>query len=522
MALVIIDPIPWNYTPDTPYEKAIGGTQSAICYFLENYKSLGDAYLFNNWSPNNQEYLFGNSPGLHKTGNGVSYHLSSNGVKTFNLQDFYNMFSVIKPRTVIISCHLDLINKIRGQISQVYYGNGNEEEKKSLDNCNWGIWTGHDVDQPINECWKNPDNHLGVDFYAFVSNWQRRRYVSTFPIKFERTFLLKNGISTPFEKRFLDLIANPIDEFIQQKKNIIVYASVPFRGLEHFIHIFPLIRQKVPDCILRIYSGMNTYFSPEDRFTEIYKKLSNMEGVELHNGVSQEELANGLSEAKILAYPCTFAETSCITMLEAISRGCYIVSSDLGALSETSGGNAFLIENSDELNNHKYDGYYVKRFVGYICDLLQEKEIYPDKQNVERIVKGMQTVLNNNIYKNIVIETVNNIATLNKRVPYDIFNGIKKENLMNLGIKHHQSKLYKEAINYWKQILNISVDLEQTYINLIISTDESGDLDSCIKYCIDFLNYMKNKYENIPEQYKENHKHVKAKLVNLLGYRLIL
>ena len=38
----------WEYTLDTPYEKPLGGTQSAICYFLEEMRLRGhEAYLFN-------------------------------------------------------------------------------------------------------------------------------------------------------------------------------------------------------------------------------------------------------------------------------------------------------------------------------------------------------------------------------------------------------------------------------------------------------------------------------------------
>ena len=47
MKIAIIDS-GWEYTLDTPYVNPLGGTQSAICYFLEEMALLGnECYLFN-------------------------------------------------------------------------------------------------------------------------------------------------------------------------------------------------------------------------------------------------------------------------------------------------------------------------------------------------------------------------------------------------------------------------------------------------------------------------------------------
>jgi len=52
MKIGIIDHC-WEYNIDTPYNEPLGGTQSAICYFLEEMaKQNHDVYLFNNIKKN--------------------------------------------------------------------------------------------------------------------------------------------------------------------------------------------------------------------------------------------------------------------------------------------------------------------------------------------------------------------------------------------------------------------------------------------------------------------------------------
>ena len=80
---------------------------------------------------------------------------------------------------------------------------------------------------------------------------------------------------------------------------------------------------------------MSLYRSADDPYSELYELCRSLPGAEYVGPVSQVELARAMVDVDVLAYPCTFAETSCIAAMEAMASGALIVTSDLGALGET-------------------------------------------------------------------------------------------------------------------------------------------------------------------------------------------
>ena len=74
----------------------------------------------------------------------------------------------------------------------------------------------------------------------------------------------------------------------------------------------------------------------------MYELLINDENIDFYGSVPQQVLFNHLKTSMILFYPNTYAETCCTSILEAMAYRCNIISSELGAIPETSNGFASL------------------------------------------------------------------------------------------------------------------------------------------------------------------------------------
>jgi glycosyltransferase involved in cell wall biosynthesis len=291
-----------DYTADTPYRQPLGGSQSAICYLAAELARLGHEIAVLNATTN---------PGWH------------HGVQFLNLArvpaDLLPRFDV----AVVLNWAGGL--QLRSQLGI---------------RAPLVLWLSHAADQPVMAALAKPEKRDGWSGFAFVSDWQHERYIERFGIPREKARVLRNAISPAFAE-------TPLAPawFEREEPPVLVYTSTPFRGLDVLLLAFRTIRKEIPQLRLRVFSSMAIYQvkAAQDEYRPLYAQCL-AEGVDYCGPLGQVRLARELCGVAGLAYPSTFAETSCIAVLEAMAAGAFIFTTRLGALPETTNGFGYLVD----------------------------------------------------------------------------------------------------------------------------------------------------------------------------------
>lgn len=235
------------------------------------------------------------------------------------------------------------------------------------------------------------------DKYIFVSNWQKNRYIQQFKLQHKKCVTLPNGIS-PFIR--LDQLKN------LPKEKTLVYFSTPYRGLVVAYQLFQVIKKYIPDIKFKVFSCFSreiiktkTEYLPiknsndicdtySDRYYKnVYELLIQDPNIEFYGSVPQSVLFNHVKTAMVFFYPNTYPETCCTSVLEAMAHRCNVISSELGAIPETSNGFANLYNPNIDVLHDKYSADHS------INHPIQIEEI-PDSYQRQFIDKTIDIVTN--------------------------------------------------------------------------------------------------------------------------------
>lgn len=160
----------------------------------------------------------------------------------------------------------------------------------------------------------------------------------------------KNNLSEYYgiDKNKFYIVSNqfdPINLKDKPKDKInFMYTSQASRGLDVLLKAFNKIKDKNISLILHSCDCEDCMTSQEISY-EAKLILDNDKRITNNKYSSKEIYLETLNKSHIYAYPCTFEETACIGIMEAMSAGVKIVTTDAGALPETTNNFAKIINN---------------------------------------------------------------------------------------------------------------------------------------------------------------------------------
>ena len=220
-----------------------------------------------------------------------------------------------------------LIERIGGELERVNLQVNNPGCDKG-DSRPRVVWMHHDVNQEWVQWCREKELVDTVDCFVFVSHWQREQYLNAFGLPPQRCVVLRHALDLNPEMRRWE--AEPIWRC--------AFTSTPFRGLSVLLDAWE--RLSPANAELHIWSSMKLYLGDDGPYEHLYARARSMPQVFYHGIMPNSELRAALRKMHFLVYPCTFRETACLAVIEAMAAGCRVIVPSLGALPETTGGYA--------------------------------------------------------------------------------------------------------------------------------------------------------------------------------------
>lgn len=208
-----------------------------------------------------------------------------------------------------------------------------------------------------------------VDGFFCLSEWHKKFFLETYPfLHTDSVIVTRNGID--------------VERFRNKPNKIgkrLIYSSSPDRGLEVLLNLLPRIREQVPEVVLHVYYGFETWKAMAlsmgnqeqiERVAYFERRLAEEASkghVVYHGRVNQDQLAAAFLASSVWAYPTWFTETFCITAVEAMAGGCVPVTTKLAALPET-------VKHGIVIPGTNTDEEYQKLFVRSVVELLTDED----------------------------------------------------------------------------------------------------------------------------------------------------
>lgn len=220
-----------------------------------------------------------------------------------------------------------------------------------------------------------------VAHIIFVSYYQYQRFMERYPnIDNSKCHVIRNAI-------------DPIPFLDPPKDKIkLAFHCEPYRGLEVLLDALSLIED--PDIELHVIGDLDT--KTIDWKVDIQNKIKESilldDRIIYHGRLSNDNVRKQLQNCHIFAYPSTWRETSCISLIEAMSSGLYCITNSFTVLPETGIGLTKIYPFDNDLKNQALT---LSKEILKAMDLIKNKRF----DQINQIVKTNDYYSWNNVSK---------------------------------------------------------------------------------------------------------------------------
>lgn len=195
-----------------------------------------------------------------------------------------------------------------------------------------------------------------IDAVTCVSQWHRDQIRESFGIEDTVLFTVRNGVDRGLynlqgRPSFIsyaqgdevpgryDSDDKPSVVLLPRQKSVLLYQSRPERGLAHLVRPGGIM-DRVQHLPVHLFycSYDNTVPQMVQLYQELAMHAAALPNVSCLGSLSKPQLAELQRKSDLLVYPTEFEEVSCITAMEAACASLPMLTSDVGALKETTNG----------------------------------------------------------------------------------------------------------------------------------------------------------------------------------------
>ena len=380
-SVVIIDSIGLVYDGNTIKNRALGGSESALCLMAEELVKVGfDVTVFNHCEDVDCK------PGIYS---GVTYQHIKN---LANCADYYDV--MISSRCIAPFVPVELQSQIENPTKHPY-SIFNKVRSVSKHKVLWMhdtfIWGDPHVEKLllnnyIHEMFTLSDFHT-----SYVTNCWHGGDRRNFEVLKKKVYQTRNGIVKYFDET----------NVAQKDPNLFVYVAAVSKGLKPLLNnVWPLIKRNIPNAKLVVAGGYYKFSStaePDEQQKQLedlaQQKVYKEQDVTFTGIIPQKEVAELFQKASFFVFPGAFPETFGISALESLYYNTPLLTVKFGALEETAIESAcyhldYAIEGNSLFPNIDIN-YQANKFARMCIEAYNNKYLHQQKMYACSIVKDV-------------------------------------------------------------------------------------------------------------------------------------